>query len=216
MNVDKLSIISDQCSLLGENPPATADDGSPEWNVCSPAYETAIQEAIAEHDWSFDTNITTLQRVGASPDDTYDDAMAMPTASLSIVWVRLQQSPGADYQADYKIIGNQICLSLNGFAATCKYVIDPQVAGTGNWPPLFTKIIRTRINAAICFGLKEDEEAGFKWEAAAMAVLQEARTRVDQNQPKRATFNSRAIGARLIRRPYIRFPLSWGGTGSPQ
>jgi hypothetical protein len=215
MNVDKLSIISDQCSILGETPPAAADDGSPEWNCCSPAYEAAIQETIQEHDWSFDTSVATLVRVGASPDDMYSDAMAMPNACLQLIWVRLSESPGADMPADYKIIDNNICLNLDAYTATAKYVVDPQTAGTGAWPPLFTKIIRFRINAAICYGLQEDQEAGMKWDAAAAAVLQQARTRVDQQQPKRATFNSRAISARYVRRPFIRTPVGWSGTGTP-
>lgn len=216
MNVDKLSIISDECSILGENPPATADDGSPEWNACSPAYEAAVQETIQAHSWPFETQIATLVRVGTSPDDTYTDAMAMPNACLQLIWVRVAESAGNDFPADYKIVNNRICLNLFGtYTATAKYVIDPQIIGTGPWPPLFTKIIRYKVRAAICYGLREDDDAGMKWDAAAAAVLQEARTRVDQQQPKRAVFNSRAIASRIVRRPWVRTPFPWGGTGVP-
>lgn len=220
MIADKLSIISDQCSELGENPPATADDGSTEWNVCSPAYERAIQETIEQHNWSFETTIATLVRVGPSPDDMYTDAMAMPNACLQLIWVRKGEAPfgqGNDFPADYKIIGNQICLNLENdtLQATAQYVLDPQTVGTGPWPPLFTKIIRERVNAAICFGLREDDQAGFAWMKQAEATLQEARTRVDQQQPKRAMFNGRARYARIVRRPWISTPFPWGGTGTP-
>lgn len=221
MYVDKLSIIQSECSVLGETPPATADNGSVEWNVCSPEYESAIQETIAQHDWSFDTAIAQLVRAGNSPDELYTDAMAMPNACLGIIWVRLVEqyaqgtTPGSSMPADYKIIGNQICLDLNDFNAEAKYVIDPQVAGTGNWPPLFTKIIRFRVRAAICFGVREDDDAGMKWLAAADAVLQQARTRIDQQAPKRAVFNSRARTSRYVRRPFIRTPFGWSGTGTP-
>lgn len=221
MQVDKLSIISDECGIMGENPPATADNGSPEWNVCSPAYESAIQETIEQHDWTFDTQIATLVRVGPSPDETYYDAMAMPNACLHIVWVRLVEQGSTPTSlsyampADYKIVNNLICLSLDNYQAQAKFTVDPQVAGTGTWPPLFTKIVRYKIRAAICYGLKEDTDEGMKWDAAAAQVLQEARTRIDQQQPKRATFNSRAITARFIRRPFIRTPVGWSGTGVP-
>lgn len=215
MQVDKLSIIQSELAILGENQPATADDGSPEWNVCSPAYEAAIQETIQQHNWNFDTQIATLVRVGNSPDDLYHDAMAMPNASLFIVWVQLEEFPGARMPADYKIINNQICLNLDGYSAVAKYVVDPQTSGAGNWPALFTKIIRYKVRAAICYGLQEDIESGLKWDAAAETVLQTARTRVDQQNPKRATFNSRAISARFVRRPFIHLPFGWGGTGVP-
>ena len=215
MNVDKLSIINDELAEMGENPVAVADDGSPEWNCCSPTYEKAIQETVEAHDWNFDTAIATLVRQGASPDDTYQDAMAKPANSLSLIWVRLAASPGAEMPADYKIIGNQICLTLNGLVATAKYVVDPQVAGTGNWPPLFTKIIRLRVKAAIFEGLRDDPTEARKTRDEANAVLQTAQFRIDQDQPKRAVFNSRARWARLIRRPYLSTPFPWGGSGAP-
>lgn len=216
MQVDKLSIIQNECAVLGENPPATADDGSPEWNVCSPEYEAAIQETIQLHDWKFDTQISALVAAGVpSPDDLYADAMAMPNACLQIIWVRLVESPGADFPADYKIINNLICLNLDGYSATAKYMVDPQTSGTGNWPPLFTRIIRHRVRAAIYRGLQEDPEQADKEEAKAEMLLQQARTRVDQQEPKRATFNSRAITARWVRRPFIHLPFGWGGTGVP-
>lgn len=216
--VDKLSLIQDELGILGENVPAVADDGSPEWNVCSPAYEAAVAETIQSHDWSFETQIATLARIGPSPDDLYTDAMALPNGCLQLIWVQLEEPPigtGNRMPVDYKIIGNQICLRLREFTAVAKFVVDPQIIGTGVWPPLFARIIRHRIRAAICFGLKEDDEAGFKWDASSEAILQMARTRVDQQQPKRATFNSRAITARYVRRPFQRTPFPFGGTGTP-
>ncbi len=227
MQVDKLSIINAELAGCGENIVTVADNGSPEWNATSAVYEAAIQETIAQHDWTFDTAIATLVRVGNSPDELYTDAMAMPNAALNIVWVRLVEeaasdnsggageTPGSSMPVDYKIIGNKICLNLDDFIAEAKYVVDPQTAGTGAWPPLFTKIIRLRVRAAIYRGLKEDDAAADKAEAQADAALQAARTRVDQQQPKRATFNSRAISARFVRRPFVRTPFPWGGTGVP-
>lgn len=204
---DKLSIINGALGELGENLVAVADDGSDEWNCCSPAYENAVPETIEAHDWGFDTTVVNLVRTGAPTDDLYTDAMAMPVDSLHLIWVRVRDVP-----ADYRIINNQICLSLNGYTATAKYVRDN---GTGAWPPSFVKIIRTRVMAAIFTGLREDVDGGLKLHAMADKLLQEARTRVDQQQPKRAVFNSRAQGARLVRRPFVNTPASWGGTGVP-
>lgn len=204
---DKLSIINDELAVTGNNLVAVADDGSDEWNVCSPAYEAAVQTVSQQHNWNFDTNVVTLNRVGDSPDDMYTDAYAKPNAALALVWVRAGDRP-----ADWKVINNQICLNSNGFTVTCKYVLDQ---GAANWPPLFVDIIRLHVRAAIYRGLHEDPGQADREEMKAKAALMEARTRVDQDQPKRAAFNSAARTARYVRRPFIKTPPGWGGTGIP-
>lgn len=201
---DKLSIIQDELGRTGNNIPATADDGSDEWTVCSPAYDTAVAETLEGHSWNFDTQIIALNRVGDSPDDMYDDAYAKPDNSLHVIWVRVDQGP-----IDYKIINNQICLTANGGAITAKYVLDQ---GASNWPAMFTKIIRCLVRSAIFGGLHEDPQRADVEENKARMALMEARTRVDQESPKRAGFNSRAIAARRGRRPHINSPRGWSGT----
>lgn len=190
---DKLSIIADELAQTGNNIPATADDGSDEWTTCSPAYEAAVAETIEEHSWNFDTQVATLVRQNDSPDATYTDAYAKPNQSLHLIWVKLNGVP-----VDYKVINNQVCLNAGGGIVTAKYVVDQ---GAANWPALFTKIIRARVRAAIYSGLHEDPQTGLVWEKMAKGYLADARTRVDQESPKRAPFLSRAIRARFSRRP---------------
>lgn len=204
---DKLSIIASELALCGENIPATADDGSDEWNVCSPAYDIAVPLTTERHTWNFATNVIAANRVGASPDALYDDAYQVPPGSLRIVWVRL-----GDMTVDYKIINNQICLSARGQHVNVKVVVDP---GYQNWPPIFTAIIRLLVRSAIYRGLREDDQGADRQEAKAEAMLQEARTTVDQNAPKVAAFNSRAVSSRRMRRPWTRRPLGWSGTDVP-
>jgi hypothetical protein len=69
--------------------------------------------------------------------------------------------------------------------------------------------------SALLSGLHEDFGAAMKARELAETLLQQAMTRIDQQQPKRAVFNSRAIGARIVRRPFINTPFGWGGTGVP-
>lgn len=209
---DKLAVIQAECAQTGDNPPASEDDGSEEWNVCSPAYDTAIDLTLERHSWNFGTQIATLSRVGASPDDVYTDAYAKPANSLSIVWVRLRANGNVDQSVDWKIIDNQICLNSAGLTPIIKYVVNP---GYQNWPPLFVQIIRFMVRAAIYRGLHEDPDRGDKEEAKAEIALREARTRVDQDAPKRALFNGRARAARRVRRPWIPVPAEWSGTDVP-
>src|SRR6185312_1644425 len=127
-----------------------ADDGSPEWNTCSPEFDAAVAETVEGHSWNFDTQVTSLVRQGASPDDLYTDAYAKPNRCLHLIWVRLN-----DQSVDYKIINDQICLTSNGYVPTAKFILDQ---GMANWPALFTKIIRLRVRAAIYAGLYEDPQ----------------------------------------------------------
>lgn len=205
--VDKLSIIVDELILTGNDTPAVADDGSDEWNVCSPAFEAAVAETIEAHSWNFDTRIATLVRAGDPDDDLYQDAYAKPNQCLHLIWVRLN-----DQTVDYKVVNNQIYLTASGRTPTAKYMVDQ---GMANWPPLFTKIIRGHVRAAIYRGLHEDPTTADREEAKAMGYLAEARARIDAESPKRAPFNSRAIAARRVRRPFVNSPAGWSGTDVP-
>ena len=40
--LQKIDLINSALSQTGDNLVATADDGSDEWNTCSPAYERAL------------------------------------------------------------------------------------------------------------------------------------------------------------------------------
>lgn len=215
---DKLAVINGELAVTGNNLVATADDGSDEWNTCSAAYDIAVPLTVERHNWNFATQIAPLNRVGASPDDQFTDAYAMPDGSLALIWVRLDQAgvetaPAVnEYAADYKIINNQICLTSNGAIPTAKFVANP---GIQNWPPLFTAVIRLLVRSAIYRGLHEDTSQADREEAKAEAMLHEARTRTDQQEPRRRIFNSRALAARRVRRPVNISPPGWGGTGNP-
>jgi hypothetical protein len=204
---DKLSIVQTSLQLTGNYVPNVADDGSDEWNVASAAYEAAIDSTIEAHDWNFATVIVTLVRAGDSPDDLFTDAYNKPADSLAVVWIRINDVP-----MDYKIIGNQICLNSFAGTVTLKYVRIPDA---GSWPPMFVDCVRAQVMAGIYRGLNEDLGAARDMDAQALRKLQDARTRTDQEQPKRALFNSRLRAARRMRRPWLETPPPWGGSDTP-
>jgi hypothetical protein len=205
--VDKFQVVTEALTLTGNTVPNVADDGSPEWAVGSTAYETAVDGLIEAHSWNFATVVTTLVRAGNSPDDQFTDAYNRPVGSLALVWVRANDVP-----VDYKIIGGQICINATGLTVTCKYVRQPD---PGSWPPMFVDCVRALTMAGIYRGLNEDISAANSMERRSMELLQDARTRTDQEQGKRALFNSRLRTARLVRRPWLSTPPDWGGTRGP-
>lgn len=80
---------------------------------------------------------------------------------------------------------------------------------------MFMTALTRFVMAGIYRGLHEDIPSARAEEQAAMALLTEAKARSDQEQPKRAMFNSRLTASRRVRRPYPPIPTGWGGTGLP-
>lgn len=223
--IDKLGLINDQLALTGNNLCATAEDGSDEWTVCSAAYEQAIEYMFDAHDWKQITTVSTLTASATAPtDDQFDTAYAKPATCVHVIWVRLSDLPVV-----YQVLNNQIVLNASGGnpvaagttpgVVTMKYVsADPPGSG-GNAAQQMLRTFMTALGrfvmAGIYRGLHEDIGTARAEEATAKALLQEARTRSDQEQPKRAPFNSRISASRRVRRPYPAVPTGWGGTGSP-
>lgn len=193
--VDKLQLIQDACEQTGDYVPQVAEDGSEEWAKGSTAYEMALPYAIEGADWKFGTKIETLTRQGGSADSDYDDAYAKPTDLLHLIWVRLNDLP----LTDYKIVDNKILLTADGGVVTIKSVKAPDITAV---TPTFAMAMRSFVMSGIYRGLHNDQSQADKMWAAAEGFLRQAAARSDQEQPKRAMFNSRVLQARRTRRPY--------------
>ena len=90
--VDKLGVINSALSATGDNLVNVADDGSDEWNVCSPAYERALGYIIDGHSWGYATQVVTLQPSPTAPQDTdWDTAYPIPADCVHILWLKINQ-----------------------------------------------------------------------------------------------------------------------------
>lgn len=211
--LDKLSIVNNCLVSTGNTPSVVADDGTDEWTVASTGYESAITYMIDQHDWKFASNIVTLQPSPTPPlDDQFTSAYQKPNDCLHVVWVRLNDLPCV-----YEIIANQIALgeasiNITGQPVTLKYILQPT---PDKLTATFVMALQAFITSTIYRGLHEDPIQADKMWQAGEQFLQSARTRSDQEQPKRAMFNSRMRAARSIRRPWPPTPVGWGGSGSP-
>ncbi|SRR6266403_894021 len=236
--IDKLGLINQALALTGNNLCSVPEDGSDEWNTASAAYEKAIEYMFENHDWKQITNVVTLNSTGVKPaDDVFDTAYAKPPDCVHVIWVRLNDVPVV-----YQILNNQIVLNSSGVApglaiptgttpgvATLKYVSSNPPSGLpaigGVIPPgpgalaqmtrTFMTALETFVEAGIYQGLHEDIATARALKGEATQLLAEARTRADQEQPKRAMFNSRISASRRVRRPFPAVPTGWGGTGQP-
>lgn len=209
---DKLSLIVQHCLITGNTPPRATEDGSDEWNVCSASYEAAIEYMFDKFNWKQITAVATLVSTGVAPaDTTFDTAYAKPQDCIHVIWVRLNDLP-----VTYQVLGNQIVLNRGGATnavATIKYTSS--VPGQAPMLRTFMTALGLFVQSGIYRGLHEDLDESRKREREAMAMVNEAATRSDQEEPKRAPFNSRITAARRVRRPWPSVPTGWGGTGSP-
>lgn len=204
--IDKLSLVQDACALTGNNTPTVASDGSEEWEKGSIAYEAALPYAIEGRNWKFGTLVATLTPLPTPPSDPqFGTAYAKPSDLLHLIWVRLN-----DRAVVYQVLDNQIVLNNTGaLAVTAKYVRAPTMDQVS---PSFATGLRALVMSGIYRGLNEDTGAADRMWAFGEQLLQNAATRSDQEEPKRAVFNSRLAESRRTRRPWPRSP-GWTGTG---
>jgi hypothetical protein len=219
--VSKLEIVNAALSQTGDNLVAVADDGSVEWNTCSPAYETALAYVCENHSWSWLTEVRTLVASPTAPADTqYDTAYLLPDDLVHLIMVRIDERPCVwDLLNDQLVVNSQGGPPPPSPAVTPAAVTIKGIFSTHSDPafatPTVVLVLQMAVMSGIYRGMKKDvAEAGRMW-AAAMAMLREARSRHDMQKPKRAAFNFRSTAARRIGRPWPRSPTGWSGTGTP-
>lgn len=238
--IDKLGVINSGLSATGDNLVNAADDGSDEWNVCSPAYERGIGYAMESHGWGYAALVVTLQPSPTPPQDTdWDTAYPIPTDCLHIIWLKINQDtadPVSQTQAQltlYDIMGTPngpvIVVNAQGgpppppagtvapATITLKYISNSGALCDSTFgTPTLILALQSFVMSGIYRGLHEDPAEADKMWMAGERMLQMARTRYDQQKPKRQFFNSRMAASRRIRRPWP--PIgndNWGGSGIP-
>lgn len=223
--LDKLGLINQALVLCGESQCNTVEDGSPEWTVGSAAYEAAIEYMFEAHNWKFATNFQVLQPSAApSPDDRFTTAYAKPPDLIHLILVRVNNSEivGDSIPLPYRIVNNLICCNPAGtpppaganFAPgviSIKYVSSTTAAQAAS--RTFMAALLAFVRAGIYGGLAEETATEQAWIRIAERLIAEARTRSDQEEPRRAMFKSRLRAARRIRRPWL-CSSDWSGPGT--
>lgn len=237
--IDKLSCINAALALTGDNQVAVADDGSDEWNVCSPAYERALGYMMDSHSWGYATQVIVLQPSPTPPQDTaWDTAYPIPSDCIHIIWLKINQnttdSPTSTTATPvlYDIAGTPngpvIVVNAQGgppppnppavpAQITLKYVSNQAtLSDATSGTPTFITALQAFIQSAIYRGLHEDVVEAASMEKMGERLLQMARTRYDQQKPKRQFWNSRMAASRRIRRPWPPLGIdNWGGSNTP-
>lgn len=188
---DKLGIINDALTRTGNNPVMVEGEGTPEWVVMSPAYESELPYVLSVHDWGFASAFATLERIGASPDPRWSDQHRKPADCLHLA----AAMNDAGTPIPFDLLDNTV-LSKSS-VVTGKYFRRPTPEA---WPHMFVESLRQRLMAHAYRGLNEDPVEALRMMKTADVTLAEAKPRTDSEKPRVAKFQSRLLAARLVRR----------------
>jgi hypothetical protein len=233
--LQKLDIIQGACALTGDVAPAVANDGSDIWNIASPGYDRAIAYMIESHGWGFAILTIVLTPSPTPPQDTdFDTAYPLPSDCVHVNWIKLNMNnpntSNQPYLTLWKIFGTPtgpiIAVNSQGgpppplapvtpAQVTMQYVSNSgALTDSTNGTSTFVLALEQFVAARIYSGYHEDfAQAKEEW-AIGVRYLQEARTRYDQQKPKRQFFNSRIGAVRRIRKPWPQLGINNWGSGS--
>src|SRR5262245_15371477 len=137
----RIGIIRECLTLTGNNLYREVDDGSPEWEVSSAAFEAGVEWLTDEHSWNFATEIEEKaaeldddDEPVAPSDPNFTYRFARPSAALYVVKV---MDEGGLTLTDYRIVGNRIF--ANVATILVEHLVEPD---PDDWPGLFTKAIK--------------------------------------------------------------------------
>jgi len=217
--VSKLETVNSALAQTGDNLVAVADDGSVEWNACSPAYERALAVVTEAHPWNWVTDFRALQPSPTLPtDDRYDTAYDMPDDLVHLILVRVN-----DRACQWDLLNGQIVVNARGgpppptvpgvpFPVIIKGIFSTN-SDPVNGTPTVVLALERFVMSGIYRGIHKDNAEAGRMFAEANAILANAKARHDMQKPKRAMFISRLRKARSTRRPDWPFPS--GGDNGP-
>lgn len=237
--LDKTGLINSALVLTGDNLVTAADNGSDEWNVASAAYERGLGYASESHNWGFSKLVAVIQPSATAPPDTqWDTAYPIPADCIHIIWLKINQDTEDSVNVqtaqptlyDLQNVGGVPCIVVNAqggpppppapsdvppaIVTICYISNAGALSDSTMGTPTLILALQSFVQAGIYTGLHEDPSTGNSMWAFGEKMLQLARTRYDQQKPKRQFFNSRIAAARRVRRPWPPNGLGgWGNNG---
>lgn len=219
--IDKLSLIDSALAQTGDRLVSVADDGSVEWQACSPAYERGLAFACESHPWSWLTDMRVLVPSPTKPDDPlYDTGYPIPPDCIHVIAVRMQDRP-----CTWELFNNQIVVNAQGGPPPPNPPVTPAVvtmkgifstnADPVNATPTVILALEAFVMSGIYRGIKKDLAEANSREAMAFKILEMAKSRHDMQSPKRAIFVSRMTASRRSRRPGPPLPRGIESTNWP-
>ena len=184
-----IKVCSRASILMGGSPITSFADGSAEADVCDAMYEDIARASLTNTRWRFATNQATLSRLVAPPTGRWDAAYQLPSGTLTVSAVTVN-----DYPIGYDTYGDKIYCNAND---TDSVVADYIFRATeAEWPSYFTVAVEYAMAAVLAISVARDGSLAQMLEQKGAILMAQARNRDSQRQTTKRLDTSRFIAQR--------------------
>lgn len=174
---------------MGGSPITSFTDGSVESDVCDAMYEDIASASLTNSRWRFATNQAILNRLSASPTGRWDSAHQLPTGTLTVNTVTVN-----DYPIGFDTYGNKV---YSNAGSTEQLVADYIFrAPESDWPSYFTVAVEYAMASVLAVSVARDASMAEMMDQKAAIFMAQARARDSQRQTAKKLDASRFIAQR--------------------
>ena len=181
-----LKIASRALILIGADAITAFDDGSTEATIATNMYEDVCRTALTNTRWRFATNQATLNLLSSAPTGRYDRAYQIPSDSLMIHAVTVN-----DNVIDYQTYGDKIYADT---ATTDSLIADYTFrVGEDKFPSYFILALEYSLASVFATSIARDANLANLMTNAASNAMAKARSLDSQSQTTRKLITSRYL-----------------------
>jgi len=181
-----LKIASRALILIGADAITAFDDGSTEATIATNMYEDVCRTALTNTRWRFATNQATLNLLSSAPTGRYDRAYQIPSDSLMIHAVTVN-----DNVIDYQTYGDKIYADTS---TTDSLIADYTFrVGEDKFPSYFILALEYSIASVFATSIARDANLANLMTNAASNAMAKARSLDSQSQTTRKLITSRYL-----------------------
>lgn len=184
-----LLICSRASLLIGGDAISSFSDSTAEATVANAVYEDIAQGLLTSTRWRFASKQAQLTRNGTAPLTRWDASYALPSDSLMISVITIQDLP-----IEYDIYeGNAFCDATTSDTVIADYIFR---ADEANWPSYFITGVELSVASMLAMSVARDASLATALEEKAERQLIKARRLDSQQQTTRKLHTSRFIAER--------------------
>lgn len=193
--MDKLTLLNNALSQTGNNEVNVLNDPSEEYRVANRAFDRWIKFLASRHSWPFAMTTELLVRVldEDNPSRRFSkNGFRLPPNTLHVKEVFYR----THFLTDYEIIGDVLSCNYDSEIYAAVVMMPPDA----KWHPMAEEVLTRYVESGCLRGLNEDFTEATKRENSAEALLMDARSHIDQQNPARNMYKSSIRAARRTRR----------------
>lgn len=184
-----IDICSRALILIGADPITSFDDGTTEALVSVNMYEDIARASLVNTRWRFATNQAVLNLLSDAPTGRYDRAYQLPTGTLMVHAVTVQDLP-----IDYNIYGNKVYADTS---ASDEVIADYTYrAQEEDWPSYFSVAVEYSLAVVFATSIARDAQLAQLMQNAATQTMAKARSLDSQQQSTKKLVTTRFIANR--------------------